>query len=171
VDTRRSSPATASSGVGPITSRSLIGRCSPDISSANARLPLLATSSRPPALSESWAPVRRRCRPASDIEAIQRVVETRRLVERWPFLQTGQGVLIEIGPLRALEGIVLTFRNTHRLVASVPLLQRAVAVELDATWVSIPPQTLASCAIGNSGDLRAVRSTGLRRARLGGCCL
>lgn len=82
--------------------------------------------------------------PTNEIEDIQRIVETRLLVEPWPFLRAGQRVRIEVGPLRGTEGVVLNVKNRRRLVVSIPLLQRSVAVELDPEWISIPHNLLMS---------------------------
>jgi transcription antitermination factor NusG len=73
---------------------------------------------------------------AEEIEAIQRIVETGRATEPWPFLQVGEQVRIETGPLRGTEGVVLRVQNQHRLIVSVSLLQRSVAVEINPEWVS-----------------------------------
>lgn len=75
---------------------------------------------------------------ADEIEAIQRIVETRRSTEPWPFLEAGQRVRVDAGPLRGLEGVVLRVRNRHRLIVSVSLLQRSVAIEIDPEWVTVP---------------------------------
>ena len=56
--------------------------------------------------------------------------------------QVGQRVRIDIGPLRDIEGLVLRTSQGHRLLVSITLLQRSVAVEIDADWVSIPPEAL-----------------------------
>ena len=74
--------------------------------------------------------------PAEEIDAIQRILATRRPTEPWQFLQAGERVRLETGPLRGTEGVVLTIRNRHRLVVSVSLLQRSVAVEIDPEWVT-----------------------------------
>ncbi|HLH29893.1 MAG TPA: hypothetical protein VKY31_01740, partial [Terriglobia bacterium] len=42
---------------------------------------------------------------------------------------------IDSGPLRGLEGLLVELRGTHRLVVSVTLLQRSVAVEIDSALV------------------------------------
>lgn len=76
--------------------------------------------------------------PAEEIDAIQRMVGARLSVEPWPFLRAGQRVRIEAGPLRDTEGVILSMNNRHRLVVSISLLQRSVAVELDPEWVSVP---------------------------------
>jgi transcription antitermination factor NusG len=72
---------------------------------------------------------------ASEIAAIQRIVELQHAVEPWPFLQAGRPVRVECGPLRGTEGVVLRAKDRHRLIVSVSLLQRSVAVEIDPAWV------------------------------------
>jgi transcription antitermination factor NusG len=75
--------------------------------------------------------------------ALQQVVRSGLPAEPWPFLQVGQRVRIERGALQGLEGILMGFKKPHRLVVSITLLQRSVAVELDgdiaaATTSSVP---------------------------------
>lgn len=53
----------------------------------------------------------------------------------WPYLRTGQRVLIEHGPLAGIEGIVLELKKELRLVVSVTMLQRSVGVEIDREWI------------------------------------
>ena len=77
-----------------------------------------------------------------DIEAIQHVVEAGLHAEPWQFLTAGQRVRIATGPLRGAEGIVVRLQSRHRLILSVSVLQRSVAVEIDPAWISIPPQEL-----------------------------
>jgi transcription antitermination factor NusG len=55
----------------------------------------------------------------------------------WPFLRLGEQFQIESGPLQGLTGILIEVRGTHRLVLSVTLLQRSVAVEIDAAFVKL----------------------------------
>ena len=57
----------------------------------------------------------------------------------WPILREGQRVSICGGAMDGLEGILVRDKLT-RLVLSVSLLQRSVAVEIDRAWVS-PLQT------------------------------
>jgi len=54
----------------------------------------------------------------------------------WPFLRIGQRVRVEYGALRDVEGILLQTKGTQRLVLSVSLLQRSVAVEVDRDCVT-----------------------------------
>lgn len=69
----------------------------------------------------------------------------------WPFLEIGQKVRIEYGPLSGVEGILLGFRGHQRLVLSVTLLQRSVAVQIDEAWITPVPQR-------NKGGSRASTS-------------
>jgi transcription antitermination factor NusG len=72
-----------------------------------------------------------------EIAALQRVVAASVTVEPWEFLQAGQRVRVIDGPLRDSEGIVLRTMNRHRLIVSVSLLQRSVAVEVNPAWVQM----------------------------------
>jgi transcription antitermination factor NusG len=73
---------------------------------------------------------------ADEIEAIQRIVGTDRQTQPWPFLHVGERIRLESGPLSGTEGIIVRMKAQHRLVVSVSLLQRSVAVEIDETWVT-----------------------------------
>ena len=71
----------------------------------------------------------------SEIEAIQKVVSTGLPVEPWPYLEVGQLVRIEGGALSGVEGILTGFRGNRRIVLSVSLLRRSVALEIDRSEV------------------------------------
>jgi transcription termination/antitermination protein NusG len=83
--------------------------------------------------------------PADEIAALKRIADTRLAAEPWPFVQAGQRVRFETGPLRDTEGIVLMVKNSHRLVVSIPLLQRSVAVEVERDWIGPPLSRLLEC--------------------------
>jgi len=70
-----------------------------------------------------------------EINAIQNLVTSGIPNQPWPFLELGKRVHIEAGPLRGLEGVLVEFRGSRRLILSVALLQRSVAIEMDATSV------------------------------------
>ena len=71
----------------------------------------------------------------NEIESIRRITASGLPVCPYQYLHAGQRVTIADGPLSGLEGIVLRAGGQHRLVVSVNLLRRAVAVQLDAAWV------------------------------------
>jgi transcription antitermination factor NusG len=70
-----------------------------------------------------------------EIEAVQTVLLSGLPAMPWPGLSAGSPVLIEHGPLAGVEGVVLEVNKKYRLIVSVPLLQRAVAVEIERDWV------------------------------------
>jgi transcription antitermination factor NusG len=71
-----------------------------------------------------------------EIIAIQSAVRFGLSAEPWPYLQTGQRVRLEDGPLAGLEGLLVEVRKRYRVVVSVTLLKRSVAVEIDREWVA-----------------------------------
>ncbi len=83
----------------------------------------------------------------TEIAAIQAAVKSGLPSQRWPFLQIGQRVRIENGPLCGLDGILLDFKGRHRLVLSVTLLQRSVAVEIEHASVTPLPERAGAGAI------------------------
>ena len=70
-----------------------------------------------------------------EIQAVQSVVSSGLAVMPWPGLVAGSPVIIERGPLAGVEGVVLDAGKKYRLIVSVPMLQRAVAVEIEREWV------------------------------------
>lgn len=72
----------------------------------------------------------------SEIASLRVLAKSGLSREPWPYLQVGQRVRIEHGPLCGLEGILLHFKGRHRITLSVTLLQRSVAVEIDSAWVT-----------------------------------
>jgi transcription antitermination factor NusG len=87
-----------------------------------------------------------------EIEAIQLAIASELPTQPWPYLEVGQRVRIHTGRLSGLEGILVNFKGNHRVVLSVSLLQRSVALEVDLDWIvsleKLPAQSrsLASVA-------------------------
>lgn len=71
----------------------------------------------------------------TEIAAIRQLVSNGIQAEPWPFLEVGQRVRIEAEPLRGLAGILVSFKGNHRVVLSVSLLRRSVALEVDRSCV------------------------------------
>lgn len=72
----------------------------------------------------------------SEIAAIQTMVSSGLPVEPWPYLEVGQKVRIEDAALYGVEGILIRFKGSQRIVVSVSLLRRSVALEIDRARVS-----------------------------------
>lgn len=71
-----------------------------------------------------------------EIERIQLAVASDAPRQPWPFIEIGERVRVNYGSLRGLEGILIDLKGRHRVVVSVSLLQRSVAVEVDLAWLS-----------------------------------
>jgi transcription antitermination factor NusG len=99
---------------------------------AQKRLPVLVTPGVIAVVGCGKVPL-----PVDDgeIAAIQAVVSSGLRTEPWPFLELGQKVRIESDSLQGLEGILINFKGNHRIVMSVSLLRRSVALEIDRSCV------------------------------------
>jgi len=79
-----------------------------------------------------------------EIAAIQRVGSSGLTTVPWPYLQVGQMARIEVGPLQGMSGIVVRIKSGLKLVLSVQLLQRSIAVEIDRGWIRAAQSTRAA---------------------------
>ncbi len=98
----------------------------------NERLPILKTPGVTQIVGCNRIPI---AVDQAEIEAIRSLVEAGVPSQPCTFLQVGAKVRIEEGALRGIEGIVIEVKGKRRLVLSVTLLQRSVAVELDQAMV------------------------------------
>jgi transcription antitermination factor NusG len=72
----------------------------------------------------------------TEIAAIRAVVDSKLPLRPWPYLKTGDRVRVERGPLRGVEGtLVREERKRFQLVIGVEMLQRSLAVEVEADMV------------------------------------
>src|SRR5271154_1450584 len=100
---------------------------------AQHRLPILKTPGVVQIVGYNRQPV-----PVDEAEiaAIQTLVSSGVPNQPCSFVEIGDRVEIGSGPLRGLEGILVESRGRHKFVLSVSLLQRSVAVEIDAMSVT-----------------------------------
>jgi transcription antitermination factor NusG len=70
-----------------------------------------------------------------EIEAVRVVIKSGMAARPWPFIHQGDKVQVEQGPLRGVEGVVVSADDGEQLVVSVSLLQRSIAVQMDPEWV------------------------------------
>lgn len=73
--------------------------------------------------------------PASEISALQTAVASALPHQPWPYIEVGEKVRVTYGTLAGLEGILVNFKGKHRVVLSVTLLQRSVALEVNLEWL------------------------------------
>lgn len=67
----------------------------------------------------------------SDVAAIHQLVASKTPLGPWPYLNTGDRVRVERGPMRGLEGVLLRTKDAFRLVIGVELLQRSIVAEVE----------------------------------------
>jgi transcription antitermination factor NusG len=67
----------------------------------------------------------------TELDAVRTVVESGKAYGPCPYLAVGDCVRITQGSLEGLTGITVRIKSNCRLVVSVNLLQRSVAVEID----------------------------------------
>jgi transcription termination/antitermination protein NusG len=65
----------------------------------------------------------------SEMNSLQTITQAAVDLRPCDYLRVGSRLRVESGPLRGVEGILLKKQNEQRLVVSITLLQRSVAVE------------------------------------------
>jgi transcriptional antiterminator NusG len=118
----------------------------------NHRLPILVTPGVNMIVGVGKAPV---AVPEEEIGSIRKVIDSGVSTQPWPYLQVGETVRVENGPLEGLSGIVVRAKGEDRLVVSVSLLMRSVSVEIDRNFVK--PLSGGTAGQGNSLGTQASR--------------
>src|SRR5262249_27337114 len=98
----------------------------------NSRLPIVATPGVKRILGFGRTPA---AVNESEVNAIQHIMEAQANAEPYPYLSAGDMVEIESGALQGLTGIIVRVKGADRIVVSVSLLMRSVAVEIDQNSV------------------------------------
>ena len=84
--------------------------------------------------------------PESQIESIKTILAGKSAVCPVPYLKEGQLVRVVYGPLKGSEGFLLKIKGKReKLVISVDLLQRLVAVEIDGASALPLPSSSDKC--------------------------
>lgn len=78
----------------------------------------------------------------AEMQAVRHLAESQLPAEPHPYLEVGQKVYIQEGPLVGTAGILLANKNSHRVIISVTLLRRSVSVEIDRDWARPEPAGL-----------------------------
>jgi transcription antitermination factor NusG len=71
-----------------------------------------------------------------EIAALQSAGRLGLPTEPWPFLEVGERIQLVDGPLAGLEGIFIGDSRRQRLVVSITLLKRSVAIEIERHWAA-----------------------------------
>ena len=70
-----------------------------------------------------------------EIQSIWTMLRSNLPVRPWPFVQVGQKVIVEQGPLTGVIGVVNAFKGIYRIVVGLSMLQRSVSAEIERHWV------------------------------------
>src|SRR5580704_15921049 len=72
----------------------------------------------------------------AEIQSIQAAMRSGIHMEPWPYVEIGERVRIKDDVLDGMEGILASFKGSHRVVISVTLLRRSVALEIDRSRIT-----------------------------------
>jgi transcription antitermination factor NusG len=99
---------------------------------AQKRLPILVTPGVIAVVGRGRTPL-----PVEDgeIASLQTAIRSRLRAEPWPYLEVGSRIRIEDEAFHGLEGVLVSFKGSHRIIVSVSLLRRSVALEIDRALV------------------------------------
>ena len=99
-----------------------------------------------------------------EITAIRRAVDANLQLRECDFFTRGQHATVIGGTLNGLEGTVVKLRQKTRLILSISLLQRSIALEIDENVVRIDAESaLLHCSANSEGG---VATSALRRGEL-----
>jgi transcription antitermination factor NusG len=93
-----------------------------------------------------------------EIKALQLLAQSPLLREPWAYIPDGTMVRVETGPLTGAEGIISLGADQQRLVISVTLLQRSIAVQLNEdTVVSVIETPRGNKVVRGDGATMALK--------------
>jgi transcription antitermination factor NusG len=75
--------------------------------------------------------------PDEQIEILRAGLNRRLRAQPHPYLTAGRRVRVKSGPMAGIQGILLRRKGKFRVVVSIVLIQRAVAVDVDSSDVEV----------------------------------
>jgi transcription antitermination factor NusG len=72
----------------------------------------------------------------AEIRSIQAAISSGIHLEPWPYVEIGERVRVKDDVLDGMEGILTSVKGSHRVVISVTLLRRSVALEIDRSRIT-----------------------------------
>jgi transcription antitermination factor NusG len=94
----------------------------------------------------------------TEIQTVRTMVSSGLPIGPWPFLNVGERVRIDSGPLCGVEGILTQVKDAWRVVVSIELLQRSIAAEVDRDVLSVVSRIAPQKAL-HAKQAAATRST------------
>jgi transcription antitermination factor NusG len=75
--------------------------------------------------------------PENEIESLRHRLSGSRCIEPHPYLRVGRRIRVRSGPFQGLEGIIQRTRDRCRVIFSIDLIMRSIAVEVDGADVEL----------------------------------
>lgn len=66
-----------------------------------------------------------------EVQALQKIIQSKVEARPYAFIREGEKVRVEDGPLLGVEGTVLRIKKSRRLVVSIEILMRSIAVDIE----------------------------------------
>ena len=88
----------------------------------------------------------------AEMLSLQAAIRAGVAMEPWHYLQIGERVRIDGDVMDGMEGILTSFKGSHRVVISVTLLRRSVALEIDRSRIT-PLRFPRTAACGAAEEL------------------
>ena len=92
--------------------------------------------------------------PEQEIEALRNGLVNRLYAEPCPYLQVGKRVRVIRGPMAGADGILSRKKDRYRMVISVDVLMRSVAVEVDASDLELVHSSSSRKPIGVAAEVQ-----------------
>ncbi len=118
------------------------------------RLPVLITPGVISVVGRGKTPV---AVEESEILSLQAAVRSGIHIEPWPYVEIGERVRIKNDVLDGMEGILTSFKGSHRVVISVTLLRRSVALEIDRSRIT-PLASMRAAALEGVEDMHELEA-------------
>ena len=118
------------------------------------RLPVLMTPGVISVVGRGKAPV---AVDEAEIASIRAAIGSGVHLEPWPYLEVGERVRIKHDVLDGMEGILTSFKGGHRVIISVTLLRRSVALEIDRSRI-LPLESSRAAGKATSRELAALEA-------------
>jgi transcription antitermination factor NusG len=115
----------------------------------HSRLPVLVTPGVISVVGRGKSPV---AVDDAEIQSIQAAVGSGVHLEPWPYMEIGERVRIKQDVLDGMEGILTSFKGSHRVIISVTLLRRSVALEIDRSRI-VPVEPARAAVKGTAPEL------------------
>ena len=75
--------------------------------------------------------------PNTELNAVKGALDSGLGAHPCEYLKLGDKVRVQVGPMRGVEGILSREKTRSRLILSVHLLQRSLAVEVEREWLEL----------------------------------